>query len=234
MQILHALLRLVMLLVALLIAGLSKAEGGLAGHWVGDATVFNDSVVIEFDIVVGSEGGYSGSISQPEQGIHHIPLLNVMLVDHQVTLVAREDQPLTGTLSEDGMSIAGSLSIAGYQLPILIRRDGEARLPTLTPSAPVESQFAGAWHGQVSGAQFTLNIANNPDHTASAELISINEGGMIIPAASIRTEGARVMLDLAAITGSYEGTLNAESSTIEGTFTQGATRIPLAFGKTAE
>lgn len=222
--------RFFVITLAICVSPLLSAGESLTGHWDGTATVYNEAVAINFDLVTAADGTISGTLSQPGEGIKHLPLLSVTLADSTVSIVAREDQPFSGRLSEDGQTIEGIMAITGFQIPITLLRSGEPQIEQVTPSPAVAEEFTGAWKGSLAATQLALHI-RNADGVASAEIINLNQGNMKIPAANIRVAGAVITMDLAAINGAFTGKVNADATAIEGSYTQGSAQLPLTFTK---
>lgn len=222
---------LTVILSVTLIPRLVVAEGNLSGHWESTSVVFGTEVQMNIDLVQQQDGSYIGTISQPGDGIRHIPLLSATLDNQLVLIIAREDQPFTGQISTDGSRIAGSMSVAGYEIPLTLIRNGDAQLPAHVSSPAVAAAFEGIWQGSLAGTQAEMTIVNHSDGTVSAKIINLSQGNMTIPAAEVTSEGNILNLNLSAISGSYTGQLNGDNTVIAGTFTQGGMRMPLDFRK---
>ncbi|MDA1372937.1 MAG: hypothetical protein O2971_19585 [Proteobacteria bacterium] len=222
---------LVLAAFSILTSSIATAQNDLSGHWEGQANLFSGLVEISFDIVKNSDDSYAGTISQPQEGIRHLPLLAAKAENNSVQLVAREDQPFNGTLTADGQRIDGALDAAGYEVPLSLTRSGDAQIQTADPIPAVANEFTGTWKGNIADTQVEMNITNNSDGTATAAIINLSQGRLTIPAASINVDGTQITLDLVAISGSYSGNVNDDASAIEGTFTQGSAQMPLNFSK---
>ena len=71
-----------------------------------------------------------------------------------------------------------------------------------------------------------VSIANQPDGTALAHSVSVDEGGMIVPLVVVE-DGTRVRIESAATQIVYAGVLNAGGTELTGTFTQGTLTVPI-------
>jgi pimeloyl-ACP methyl ester carboxylesterase len=98
--------------------------------------------------------------------------------------------------------------------------------------AQVPAQVAGDWLGALDvGAaklRLGLHVEKTGDGALTATLDSIDQGAKI-PVDTAVFESGTLRLSLKAIGGSYEGTLNAEGSALEGTWSQGGRKLPLTF-----
>ena len=110
-----------------------------------------------------------------------------------------------------------------------------ALLATISLSAaePVTGErAAGDWLGALKVGAATLRLGLHVDRKDdggwSAVLDSIDQGAKI-PVGEISFVNHTLKLSIAAIGASYEGTLNAEGSAIEGAWSQGGQKLPLTF-----
>jgi CubicO group peptidase (beta-lactamase class C family) len=109
----------------------------IAGHWEGRVRIQGMGLEILVDFAPGAGGAWTGTISIPMQGARQLPLKNVEFDGSDVVFAIEGppgDPSFTGTLSEDGASIAGNLSQSGQTYPFEITRTGEADTGE-TPSA---------------------------------------------------------------------------------------------------
>ncbi len=113
---------------------------------------------------------------------------------------------------------------------------GACWLLLLTTFPAWSQDVAGDWQGTLSnnGAELrlVLHIAKNPDGSLKATMDSPDQGANGIPIKSVSLTGLKLTLDVAAVHGSYEGTVNKDGNEINGTWTQGA-QLPLTFKRTA-
>ena len=91
---------------------------------------------------------------------------------------------------------------------------------------------AGDWHGTLSTGNgdmlLVLHISESGDGSLKATLDSVNQHVNGIPVTTITFKDSKLSLDVAAIHGSYAGTVNADVTQINGTWTQGQP-FPLNF-----
>src|SRR5579864_6777679 len=90
----------------------------------------------------------------------------------------------------------------------------------------------GDWNGTLNanGAELrlVLHITKNSDGTLKATLDSVDQGANGIPVTSATLKDSQLNLKVDAVSGGYEGKVNAAASEIAGTWTQG-TALPLTF-----
>jgi pimeloyl-ACP methyl ester carboxylesterase len=116
-------------------------------------------------------------------------------------------------------------------------QQAEQEDPAMQDDAAADAErAAGTWQGalEVSGAELTivfhLDRADAPEGDGSewtATMDSPDQGATGIPVSKVTVDGDKVRLDLAAIGGTYEGTLTDDGETIDGTWTQGGSSYPL-------
>lgn len=103
-------------------------------------------------------------------------------------------------------------------------------------SAAPAQQVAGDWSGVLNagGAQLHLNLHITKDAKGSLHgtLDSVDQGAMGIPIGTVTLVGAKLTLDIPAIRGTYDGTLSADGSALDGTWKQ-VQPLPLRFTRAA-
>lgn len=96
--------------------------------------------------------------------------------------------------------------------------------------------IAGDWHGTLSTGNgdllLVVHITESGDGSLSATLDSVNQHADGIPVTTVTFKDSKLSLDVEAIHGSYAGTVNADATEINGTWTQGQP-FPLNFRRGA-
>jgi hypothetical protein len=91
--------------------------------------------------------------------------------------------------------------------------------------------IVGDWQGTLKvGADVELRLALHVikgDDGLKAMLDSIDQGANGIPVTAIKLEGSKVTFTVDAVRGTYEGTVNAGGTAIDGTWKQGGRSLPL-------
>ena len=109
------------------------------------------------------------------------------------------------------------------------RRGFLAALPAVgvaLAQAPGNRDIAGSWQGALTapaGAKLrvTLDVSKTSDGLYLGTLTSLDQGGVKIPADSIKVTGDAVHLEAKMVNGILEGTLDATGTKLTGTWTQG-------------
>ena len=108
------------------VSGLVAQEGpGFKGHWEGAIVVPGAPIEINVDFTVSDEGVWSGDISIPSQMAEDIPLAGVTVEGSKISFMMADvpgDPTFTGTLSEDGKTIAGPFTQSGAELEFQLTR----------------------------------------------------------------------------------------------------------------
>jgi len=96
-------------------------------------------------------------------------------------------------------------------------------------SAPdIEGLWQGALGSGANQLRLLLRITKAADGSLSAKLDSLDQGSTI-PVDKVSVTGDDVRLELPAVGGVFQGTLNKDRSELKGTWTQGGPAQPLSF-----
>ncbi len=205
-----------------------------SGHWVGSIQIPGREVAFAIDLARTPGGEMAGAISVDDAD--GVPLASITVAGRSVAFYSRSDQPLTGTLSEDGARISGDATLSGYSLTFTMKRTGDARLSPPPMSDAVSRELEGTWHGTLQANGLTLHalltLTNQPGGKAIGRVVSVDEGGLTLPVVVVQ-RGSRVEFEQKGVPGSYSGELNAGGTELTGTFTQRGVSIPLTFTRNA-
>ena len=95
----------------------------------------------------------------------------------------------------------------------------------ISPAGFAQSQLAGDWEGTLNAGpaklRLVLHINAGKDGGLTATLDSIDPGANGIPVSAVVLNGSKLNLTVDAVHGAYEGTVNKDTSEIDGTWTQG-------------
>ncbi len=212
----------------------AQAAPDATGHWEGSAQIPDGTVsIFEIDLVKDADGRLAGTISMPAEQIVGLPLITATLDGSTLTLVARTDQPMAGTLSADGNDVSGDLTLENFRLPFRMTRTGGAQIAPQPRNAAVDPTLEGRWNATLTtpreSVRVALTVANRADGTATAFIENLDEGGLRIPAATIAQNGAHLSFALDAIHGSFDGEVSADGNQIVGTYSADGRSAPLAF-----
>jgi hypothetical protein len=225
------------MLAALLImpsgVAFSQTPAGPSGHWEGAIQIPGQELKIEVDLS-GTGEKWEGTIAIPAQGMKAFPLSAIAVSGESVSFklggIPGEPQ-FNGTLSKDGKSLSGDFKQGGGTVPFSMARTGEAKIERPPKSTPVTKDLEGSWEGAVdingTVLRLVLKLSNQPDGAATGTLTSVDQGGAVIPIASVVQTGAHLTCAVPAVVGKYEGDL--KDGQLTGTWTQGPGSWPLVF-----
>jgi hypothetical protein len=237
-------------LSALLLAGLlhstapslfAQTAAGPAGHWEGTIQASGMDVSVEIDLAKNSKGEMEGTFGQPAQRLKGLPLAGISVngtaVAFQIKGPTPGDRVFKGTFSADGTTISGDFSSRQVgTVPFTLTRTGDARIEAPPASAAIGKELEGNWTGtlEVNGMQIRLALttANQPDGTATGDLVNVDEG-LEIPIAAIVQKASAVTFEVPAIGGAYSGALNSDGTALTGAFSQGSQTAPMTFRRAA-
>jgi len=227
-------------LIFVLCAQLALADSTAAsGHWEGAIQVPGNALGIQVDLAKNAKGEWTGTIDIPAQHLKGFPLSSVTVKGNAVSFLLKGppgDPRFDGTLSADGKSLSGNFTQGGAALTFGLKRIGEARIETPAKSTAIAKDLEGAWEATLdTGGQqlrLTLKMTNQADGTAAGTMISVDQGGAVIPITTITQKGSSLKLELKSINGAFTGEL--KEGTLAGQWTQGPGTFQLVFKRSAK
>ena len=206
-----------------------------SGHWVGSISIPEMLLQIEVDIDKKANGQLVATFGQPEQGVKGLPFSSVTIEGRAIRLVLKsgpESSTFEGTLSQDGQELSGTATQSGMSAPFKLARTGDARVAPAPKNAPISPRLEGTWTGalDVNGVpqRLIMKMANQPDGTSVATVMSPDGSGVEIPIA-ITQEGNQIAVDVPSVGASFAGVLDAAGSAITGTWEQAGMALPVTF-----
>jgi hypothetical protein len=202
------------------------------GHWEGTISAPFGEVGIQIDLGRNDGGQLIAAYSRPDTGINGLPLANVAVDGDSATfeIKANGGGTFTGTFTATAMS--GTFTTPIGAVPFSMMRTGEGRFAAPPRSPAISPALEGSWQGALAVGDNRLRLAmtlkNNPDGTSTGAIVSIDEGGLDIPV-RIRQEARRVTIEVPATGGVFSGDLNADSSSIAGSYSERTPALPLTF-----
>ena len=130
--------------------------------------------------------------------------------------------------------MTGEFTQGPGSFPFKFSRTGDPKVEVEKASPAVAKDFLGSWEGTLEGPglRLVLKISNDAGG-AKAVLISLDQGGVEIPASAIEQKDSKLTLTVNMVGGKYEAEINKESSELSGTWTQGGNGLPLKLKKAA-
>jgi len=224
-------------LFALIFAPPSIAQANLAGEWQGSVDTGNGTFRVAWHAIAAADGKLTSTFDNIDQNIYGIKVKSTALngsdltmsVDDTVTVNGAEVPirgELVGKVSADGNEVKGTWTQTDPEqssVPIELKRS-EAPADAKGMLA-AESSVVGDWFGTLNAGpaklRLVLHIKAAKDGTLTGTLDSIDQGANDIPISTVAFKDSKLELNVAAVNGTYEGTLNKDGSEIAGTWTQG-------------
>src|SRR5712692_6113805 len=210
--------------------GLAQTASKAAGHWQGKIAIPNRELEFTLDIARSPKGVWIGSMSVMGSTAIDVPLSSITVEDTAVRFTASlpDRASFDGKLSPDANSLTGTATNAAGEAPFQLTRNREANVKVPPPSSALSKEFEGSWEGTLEVGEKVLRIGLKvsaaADGTATATLISVDQGNQEIPVTTVTIKGKELQLEARAVSGTYRGTLGANGG-IAGEWAQGPKRL---------
>jgi uncharacterized protein len=217
------------ILSALLLTTLSMARAqDISGDWQGTLDSGAGQLHLVLHISKAPDGALKATLDSVDQGANGIPVSSITLKDSKLNLdVTAVHGSYYGQVQPDGKTIKGTWS-QGKPLPLDFTR---AATPIKTEHKPAKpSDIDGAWMGTLDTGMAKLRVVFhivNTEDGLIATLDSPDQGAKGLPTTSVTRNGSTLKIEAEGIKGSFEGTISADLSTIDGKWTQGGGTMPL-------
>jgi len=197
------------------------------GDWSGALKTPRGDLALIVHITQGSGGALAAALESPDQGPGEMQASEIAVAGgHLAWKVASIGASYAGDWDASKKQWQGTFNQGGADLPLVLT----AGLP---PAKPVIKGLDGRWEGAIavngSSLRLVVRIATGKRGTA-ANLDSPDQLAYGIPIGNLVHAGQAVSLDVPAVKAHYAGTLSADGSRLDGTWTQpGLTGTPVTF-----
>jgi len=229
----------VAILAACALASSLRAQGATdpSGHWQGAIHIPNQEIGIELDLAKKPNGDAVATFTGVN--ITGFPLSDIVFDGAAVSFKLKVDGggAFSGKVSADGKTMSGEFTTnaGGYTLPFDLARSGDAKFDPPARSPRIGKELEGTWAGtlDVNGVpmRISLTLANQPDGSSIGTMANLDQGPVEIPVSAISQTASGVTIDVKIVNGSFTGTLNAEGTSLAGTWSQRTFTGPLIFQK---
>ncbi len=137
------------------------AGNSAAGHWEGAIQTPGSDLAFVVDIAKSGDGKLGGAIAMPSEKVHGLPLKGVTVDGTSVRFHARLDQEVNGYFAGDGDEIKGDITVEGHQLPIYLKRTGDAKIEPRTMNTTIAKPFEGSWTATLGSEKLRLKVLTN-------------------------------------------------------------------------
>jgi len=123
------------------------------------------------------------------------------------------------------------LPLLALALPAALAQDAT---PTPPPAPSQALDLSGSWQGALSIGATKLRLVFHFERAGagySAKIDSVDQGAKGIPVSKVTLTGRELVVEVAAVAGRYEGTLDPRGERLKGTWTQGGNSLPLELVK---
>ena len=200
------------------------------GDWNGTLKTGMAELRLVLHVNKNPDGTLRSTLDSIDQGANGIPVTSTTLKNSTLNLkVDAVNGTYEGKVSRDAQGIVGTWT-QGAGLSLTFHRGALATKPAAKPAQP--SDIDGDWLGTldtgIAKLRLVLHITNT-DQGLTATMDSLDQNAKAIPITSMNRNRSSLMFDMSAIGGSYVGTISADFSGFNGTWTQLGSSWPLAF-----
>jgi uncharacterized protein len=217
------------ILCVLSAATVSSAQD-IVGDWHGSLKVGEAELRLVLHVTKADDGSLKATLDSIDQGAPGIPVNAVTLKDSKLDLtVEAVHGTYTGKVNADASEIDGTWT-QGAPLELNFHRGSIATKPAPKPAKP--SDIDGDWLGTLDTGMGKLRLllhVTNTEDGLTATMDSLDQGANGLPVNSVTRNGSALKFEMKSIGGNYDGTMSADLSTFNGTWTQGGKSFPLAF-----
>ncbi|MGC1421103.1 MAG: hypothetical protein WA354_19190 [Terracidiphilus sp.] len=222
---------------ALMSTPFCSAQANLAGDWQGSFDQNGITFQLAWHVTVAADGTLTSTLDNVTQSIFGIKAKKTTVKGSEVKIevddvISPNGQDINlkgsfvGTLNKEANEVSGTWTqIDPPQDPIQITFKHSQSQPAPAAPAMAQPSVAGDWAGTLTAGpaqlRLVLHITAAKDGTLTGTLDSLDQGAIGIPVSSIELRGSQLTLGLPAVSGTYAGTVNKDSSEIGGTWSQG-------------
>lgn len=223
-------MRRTLILATLIVAAASLVSAqDIAGDWQGALSANGAELRLVLHIIKSTDGTLKATLDSVDQGANGIPVSSISLKDSKLSLgVDAVHGTYEGKVAADGKTITGTWS-QGQPLPLDFKR---ATAPVKTEHKPAKpSDIDGTWMGSLDTGAIKLRVVFhivNTEDGLTATMDSPDQGAKGLPVTSVTRDGASLKMEAKQIGGVFDGKIAADRSSIDGTWTQGGSSLPLA------
>jgi hypothetical protein len=204
------------------------AKQTLTGSWVGKITGPAGAVTLVYRFETNDAGEFVGYLDSVDEGALGIPMQDIMLDGGTLSLeIPTARVRYTATVAGDDMQ--GTWKQLNQEVPVTMRR-GKYEPPAANISNEAKQLLAGSWLGTLDPPTtdpipVVLRFEPNAEERFAAVLDSPEQALSALPVTELELVGGKLSLRVPILSAHYAATFAGER--IEGTWTQGASSLPL-------
>ena len=220
--------KLAMMMVFLSSMALVANAQDVVGDWQGTLKAGGAELRLALHITKGDGGELKATMDSVDQGANGIPASAITLKGSQLNFTVEAwHGTYEGKVNAAGTEIDGTWS-QGQPLPLLFERATSPAKTTHKPAKP--SDIDGAWMGTLDAGAMKLRIVfhiTNTEDGLTATMDSPDQNAKGLPVTTVTRDGASLKLEMKQIAGGFDAKIAKDLTTIEGTWTQGGSSLPL-------
>jgi fermentation-respiration switch protein FrsA (DUF1100 family) len=212
---------------SLTLVPLCRAQTPIAGDWQGTLSAGGAELRLALHITAAKDGTLSATLDSLDQGANGIPVTAISLKGAKLSLtIDAVHGGYEGKVNKDATEIDGTWT-QGQPLTLNFKRAAAQAAPKPAPPSEID----GSWLGSLDTGAIKLRIVFKIVNTAdglTAQMQSPDQSPAWIPATSVTLNKSTITIAIKGLGIVYEGKIAADSSSINGTFTQAGNPMPLA------
>jgi len=192
------------------------------GDWIGVVKTPAAELTITLHVQAGANGALTGFAGSPDQTPTPLPVTDIVAKDGGLSFALPIVQgAYAGKWDPAGKAWVGTLSQAGYQMPLTLAQGKLGPRPTV---AGLDGEWKGVLAAPQGDLKLVLKVKTGADGTL-AMFASPDQGPQEM-AAAVTHDGDAVTFQLKGI-GGFDGKLSPDGKTLEGSWRQGGGSLPL-------
>ncbi len=209
-----------------------SAQVKLAGDWQGTLDANGTTFHLVWHLTEAADGSFTSTFDNLDEGIYGIKAKTTKVKGSDVTAEVDDTVQANGQIMKVSGSLVGKLNADRTEMAGTFTQVEPQAQPTANvlfkhsaAQAAIPSPITGDWAGtlQAGPAQLrlVLHITAAKDGSLTATLDSVDQGANGIPINTVTLKDGKLNLDVEAVHGNYEGTVNKDVSEIAGIWSQG-------------
>jgi uncharacterized protein len=220
--------RIIVLALIIFATGCAARAQDVVGDWQGTLKAGAAELRLVVHITKSDDGSLKATMDSIDQAANGIPISSISLKDSKLSFTsAAIHGSYEGTVNKDATEIAGTFT-QGTPLPLDFTRvpkrpDGQHK--TVKPS-DIDGAWAGVIDTGTAKLRLVFHITNTEDGLA-ATMDSPDQGVTGLPVTGVTRNASALKLELKQAGAVFEGKIDENLTTIDGTWSQGGGSAPL-------
>ncbi len=215
--------------VAALVFGMSclGVSQDITGDWQGVLNTGAAQLHLALHISKDGAGNLGAVLVSVDQSSKGIPVSSIFLKDSKLKFAV---DPIQGSYQGKVNADATKISGTWYQRAFFDLDFKRVPAPITNPTPVAPSDIDGAWMGAIDTGAIKVSCVFHVTKTAeglTATMDVPDQGASGIPVTSVARDGATIKMQVERIGGTFDGKINADLTTIDGTWKQSGASFPL-------